>query len=71
LATPLPAVVDELREYFGHLVSRAKSQTRGCDPRFRELQETFAAPRFRRIRSVTPTSSERDWYLSFSNEMEE
>jgi len=47
LAAPLPAVVDELREYFGHLVSRAKSQTRGCDPRFRELQETFAAPRFR------------------------
>jgi hypothetical protein len=48
LATPLPVVVvDELREYFGHLAARAKGQTRGFDPRFRELQETFAAPRFR------------------------
>jgi hypothetical protein len=48
LATPLPAlVVDELRQYFGHLASRAKGQTRGFDPRFRELQEAFAAPRFR------------------------
>ena len=48
LATPLPAVVvDDLREYFGHLASRAKGQARGFDPRFRALQEAFAAARFR------------------------
>ena len=48
LEAPLATqTADELRGYFEQLRSRARSQMRGADPRFRRQQEAFAAPRFR------------------------